>query len=66
MGPVHLYEIKTIDGSRYRGEITYKDERMVVLKLRNRIRGSSNIGSKVYLFYNGIISIQELGWQREV
>ncbi|MEO0205391.1 MAG: hypothetical protein ABIL22_01800 [candidate division WOR-3 bacterium] len=64
MRPVHLYEVKMIDGSKYQGEIAYKDERMVVLKMQNSNEQSANIASKVRLFYNGIISIQELGWQR--
>ncbi|MEO0094474.1 MAG: hypothetical protein ABIL46_08815 [candidate division WOR-3 bacterium] len=62
MGPVHLYEVKMIDGSRYRGEIAYKDDRMIVLKLNNFDK--SGIISKIRLFYNGIMSIQELGWRR--
>jgi hypothetical protein len=64
MTPMHLYEIKMIDGSRYRGEIAYKDERMIVLRLKNQLSGSDSLCSKVQLFYNGIMSIQELGWQR--
>lgn len=60
MKSVHLYEIKLLDGSRYQGEITYRDDKMLVLKV-------SNISSsgKLRLFYNGIISIRELGWQRQ-
>lgn len=54
-----VYEVKLIDGSQYRGEITYKDEKMVVLKMREK----SDI-QKLRLFYNGIISIKDLGWQR--
>ncbi|MEO0123650.1 MAG: hypothetical protein ABIL69_06575 [candidate division WOR-3 bacterium] len=60
MAPVHLYEIKMIDGSKYRGEIAYRDDKMIVLKLANYDR--SEFGSKIKLFYNGIMSIQELGW----
>jgi hypothetical protein len=54
-----VYEVKLIDGSQYRGEITYKDEKMVVLKMREK----ADI-QKLRLFYNGIISIKNLGWQR--
>jgi hypothetical protein len=54
-----LYEVKLIDGSRYRGEITYRDDKMVVLKTREK---SSE--HKLRLFYHGIISIKDLGWQR--
>ncbi|MCX7995839.1 MAG: hypothetical protein N3A65_08760 [candidate division WOR-3 bacterium] len=62
MGPAHLYEVKMIDGSRYRGEIAYRDDKMIVLKL-NRY-DKSGIIPKIRLFYNGIMSIQELGWRR--
>jgi len=54
-----LYEVKLIDGSEYRGEISYKDDKMVVLKTHEK----SN-EYKLRLFYNGIISIKDLGWQR--
>jgi hypothetical protein len=54
-----LYEIKLIDGSQYRGEITYKDDKMVVLKAHEK-----SYEYKMRLFYNGIISIKDLGWQR--
>jgi len=66
MAPVHLYEIKMIDGSKYRGEITYKDDRMIVLRTKNKFGDSAGFFTKVRLFYNGIISIQELGWQRRI
>ncbi|MGB9722013.1 MAG: hypothetical protein ACPL28_11120 [bacterium] len=64
MGPLHLYEIKMIDGSKYRGEIAYKDDRMVVLRLP--YAGNSEFGSKIRLFYNGIMSIRELGWHKRL
>jgi|UniRef100_A0A7V3VUU9 hypothetical protein len=60
MAPVHLYEIKMLDGSRYRGEIAYKDDKMIVLRLNKKGESSA----RIRLFYNGIMSIQELGWQR--
>ncbi len=66
MAPVHLYEIKMIDGSKYRGEIAYKDDRMIVLRTSNGFGRSAGLFTKVRLFYNGIISIQELGWQRRI
>ncbi len=62
MAPVHLYEIKMIDGTRYRGEIAYRDDKMIVLKLANYDR--AEFGSRIKLFYNGIMSIQELGWRK--
>lgn len=57
MKSLHLYEVKLIDGSLYKGEIVYKDEKMLVLRQKAR-------NNKLRLFYNGIMSIQELGWQR--
>jgi hypothetical protein len=48
-----------LDGTRYKGEIAYKDEKMVVLKLNQKPPIH-----KLRLFYNGIHSIRELGWQR--
>lgn len=53
------YEIKLIDGSEYRGEITYKDDKMVILRLAQKDQNR-----KLRLYYHGIISIKDLGWQR--
>ncbi len=64
MAPVHLFEIKMLDGSRYRGEIAYKDDKMIVLRLSESC--DSELGIKIRLFYNGIMSIQELGWRRRL
>ncbi|MGQ9465759.1 MAG: hypothetical protein ACUVQ4_08680 [bacterium] len=66
MTPVHLYEIKMIDGSKYRGEIAYKDEQMIILRTNTGAGRTARLFNKVRLFYNGIISIQELGWQRRI
>jgi hypothetical protein len=52
------YEVKLLDGTRYKGEIAYRDEKMVVLVLTDK-----NPHRELRLFQNGIISIQELGWQ---
>lgn len=56
---MRLYEVKMIDGSCYRGEITYKDNKMIVLRLKRNPEER-----KMRLFYSAIISIQELGWQK--
>lgn len=53
------YEIKLIDGSRYEGEIAYKDDKMVVLRIHH-----DDENRKLRLYFNGIISIRDLGWQR--
>jgi hypothetical protein len=59
MKSFHLYEVKLIDGSQYQGEITYRDDKMLVLRLRHQAPLA-----KLRLFYNGILSIRELGWHR--
>jgi hypothetical protein len=56
----YIYEVKLLDGSQYQGEITYRDDKMLVLRLRRQATTE-----KLRLFYNGILSIRELGWQRE-
>ena len=60
MKSLHLYEVKLIDGSQYQGEIAYRDDKMLVLCLRRQTHRE-----KLRLFYNGILSIRELGWRRE-
>ena len=59
MKMLYLYQIKLLDGSQYIGEITYRDEKMIVLRLQKHTSQG-----KLRLFYNGILSIRELGWQR--
>jgi hypothetical protein len=70
MKAIHLYEVRMIDGSRYRGEIAYRDDRMIVLRqYANHGIGngsSSNQYTKIRLFSQGIISINELGWRRRL
>ena len=59
MRTLHLYDVKTLDGNQYRGEIAYKDNCKVVLKLRHRYPEQ-----KIRLFKERILSIQDMGWQR--
>ncbi|HEC78518.1 MAG TPA: hypothetical protein ENI34_05165 [candidate division WOR-3 bacterium] len=59
MKSFHLYEVKLLDGTRYQGEIAYRDDKMVILKLRH-----TSPVQKLRLFYSGIVSIRELGWQK--
>ena len=59
MKVLHVYEVKTTDGAKYQGEIAYKDEDKLVLRLRHR-----SPEQKLRLFRSGIISIKELGWQK--
>lgn len=55
MKTLHVYEVRLLDGTRYRGEIVYKDDRKVVLRQQSPEQ-------KLYLYHNGIVSIKELGW----
>ncbi|KPJ73429.1 hypothetical protein AMJ52_03745 [candidate division TA06 bacterium DG_78] len=60
MKVLHLYEVKLLDGSRFQGEIAYKDQEKLVLRLRHKFPQQ-----KVRILNKGISSIQELGWKRE-
>ena len=59
MKVLHLYEVKMLDGARYRGEIAYKDDQKIVLRLRQR-----SPEQKLRIFNRGILSVKELGWHR--
>ncbi|MBE0434076.1 hypothetical protein IBX73_11515 [candidate division WOR-3 bacterium] len=59
MKVLHVYEVKTVDGVRYQGEIAYKDQEKLVLRLRHRTPEQ-----KLRFFKNGIISVKELGWHK--
>ncbi len=54
---LHLYEVKLLDGTSYRGEIAYKDEQKIVLRQRLPEQ-------KLRIYNSGIQSIHELGWQK--
>jgi hypothetical protein len=56
---VQTYEVKMLDGTKYQGEITYRDKRMVVLKLPSHLSNK-----KLRLYNHGILSIRELGWKK--
>jgi hypothetical protein len=60
MKVLHLYEVKLLDGKRFQGEIAYKDQEKLVLRLRHKFPQQ-----KVRILNKGISSIQELGWKRE-
>ncbi len=58
MKSLHLYEVKLIDGTLYRGEIPYRDDKMIIMR-------SGAVGQKkIRLYYSGIVSIRELGWRK--
>lgn len=59
MKVLHVYEVKTVDGARYQGEIAYKDDDKLVLRLRHR-----SPEQKLRFLRSGIISVKELGWQK--
>lgn len=59
MKVLHLYEVKMLNGSTYRGEIAYQDSEKIILRLRQRA-----YEQKLRLFSNNISSVQEVGWQR--
>ncbi len=59
MKTAQIYEVKMLDGTRYKGEIAYQDEKMVVLNLP-----SKPTSHKLRLYNHGIVSIRELGWKK--
>lgn len=48
-----------LDGSQYRGEIAYRDDEKIVLKLRQR-----SPEQKLRLFKNSIASVRDAGWHK--
>jgi hypothetical protein len=59
MKVLHLYQIKMLDGSQYRGEIAYRDDEKIVLKLRHR-----SPEQKLRLFNSSIASVRDVGYQK--
>ena len=59
MKVLHLYQIKMLDGSQYRGEIAYRDDEKIVLKLRHR-----SPEQKLRLFKTSIASVRDVGYQK--
>lgn len=59
MKTAQTYEVKMLDGTRYQGEISYQDEKMIVLRLP-----SNPATHKLRLYNHGIVSIRELGWEK--
>jgi hypothetical protein len=57
MKVLHLYEVKLLDGTRYRGEIAYKDSEKIVLKQRLPQQ-------KLSFYNNGIVSVRDIGFQK--
>ncbi len=59
MKVLHLYEIRMLDGARYRGEIAHNDDQKVVLRLRQK-----SPKQKLRILKSGISSIREVGWHK--
>lgn len=55
MKKVHLYEVKLINGTLHRGEIIFKDDRVIWLRLLN--------SQRIRVSFDKIMSIKDLGWQ---
>lgn len=60
MKTAKIYEVKMLDGTRYQGEIAYRDAKMVVLNLLSNPKSH-----KLRLYNHGIVSIRELGWEKD-
>jgi len=59
MKVLHLYQVKMLDGSQFRGEIAYRDDDKIVLKLRHR-----SPEQKLRLFKDSIASVRDIGYQK--
>ena len=59
MKVLHLYQVKMLDGSQYRGEIAYRDDEKIVLRLRHR-----SPEQKLRLLKNSIASVRDVGYQK--
>lgn len=55
MKTAQTYEVKMLDGTRYKGKIAYQDEKVVVLNLL-----SNQTSHKLRLYNHDIVSIREL------
>ena len=56
MKTVHLYEIKLMDNHIYRGEIVYRDDKTIRLRLANE--------QTICITLHGIMLIKDLGWRK--
>lgn len=57
MKKIHLHEVKLIDDTIHRGEIAYKDDIAIILRLKNN--------QLIYLPCTNIVLIKDLGWQKQ-
>lgn len=56
MKKVHMFEVQLIDGTVHSGEIVYKDNTTIILKLKNK--------RTISLSKDGIMLIKDLGWKK--
>ncbi|MGD8979755.1 MAG: hypothetical protein PVH23_06765 [candidate division WOR-3 bacterium] len=55
MRKVHIYEVRLIDGTVHKGEIVYRDDKTIRIKLRNK--------DIVLVSRDGILLMKDLGWR---
>ena len=55
MRKIHMYEVRLIDGTVHRGEIVYRDNKTIRIKLKNR--------EVVLVSRDGILLMKDLGWK---
>lgn len=55
MRKAHIYEVRLIDGTVHKGEIVYRDDKSIRIKLRNK--------EIVLVSRDGILLMKDLGWR---
>ena len=55
MRKAHIYEVRLIDGTVHKGEIVYRDDKTIRIKLRNK--------EIVLVARDGILLMKDLGWR---
>lgn len=55
MKKAHIYEVRLIDGTVHKGEIVYRDDKTIRIKLRNK--------EVVLVSRDGILLMKDLGWK---
>jgi hypothetical protein len=57
----NIYEIKLLDGTYYKGEISHMDDEVVILKL-----GTSRLSKTLRVFHDMIVSIRQTASSQSV
>ena len=55
MKKIHMYEVRLIDGTIHRGEIVYRNDKTIRMKLRNK--------EIILVSRDGILLMKDLGWK---